>query len=115
MTARFLLLATMVVLAFAGCAENPTHIDTDPGGVSMFGNTTGTVRHQDIEGGFFGIVADDSTKYDVGELPAAFQKDGLRVKFSLRATNNGTTTRMWGKRVELSSIEEIKPPPPPKK
>ena len=109
---RGALLPLALCVLLSGCAKDPTHLDVEPGGVSMFA-FTGTVRHQDIEGGFYGIVADDSTKYDVGEIPARFQKDGLRVNFSVRPTNNGMTTRQWGKHVELTSISEL--PPPPKK
>jgi hypothetical protein len=67
---------------------------------------TGTVLHMDVEGGFFGIVGDDSVKYHPVELAPAFQKDGLRVKFSARPTN-ATTMHMWGKAVELKSIEVL--------
>lgn len=67
---------------------------------------TGTVRYQDLEGGFYGIVADDSTKYDPGTLPAGVQKDGLRVRFTARKVD-GFTTRMWGTRVEVQHIEPL--------
>ena len=105
--------ALLAAALLAGCAHDPTHIDLDPGGISMIA-TTGTVVHQEIEGGFFGIVADDSTKYDPIEIAPAFQKDGLRVKFSARPANNGMSTHMWGVRVELTGIAVLPPPPPPK-
>jgi len=110
---RSLFLAVLGTALLAGCAQDPTHLDLDPGGVSMIA-TTGTVRHQEMEGGFFGIVADDSTKYDPVEIAPAFQKDGLRVKFSARPANNGMSTHMWGVRVELTGIAVLPPPPPPK-
>ena len=66
-----------------------------------------TVRYQDLEGGFFGIVADDSAKYDPGTLPAAVQKDGLRVRFTAKRVG-GFTTRMWGTRVEVQHIEPLR-------
>jgi hypothetical protein len=97
--------AIFVCLALAGCWGghlDPVHSESDTAMMLI----TGTVRHVDLEGGFFGIVADDSTKYDPTELAPAFQKDGLRVKFKARPTN-ATTTRMWGKPVELKSIEVL--------
>jgi inhibitor of cysteine peptidase len=100
-----MLLALCVTLV--GCSHGFTDLTPDPGGVSMIA-TTGTVRHQDIEGGFFGIIADDSTRYDPVELAPALQKDGLRVKFSARPANNGLSTHMWGRRVELTSIEPLR-------
>jgi len=97
--------AIFACLALAGCWGghlDPVHDETDT--AMILG--TGTVRHLDLEGGFFGIVGDDSVKYDPAELAPAFQKDGLRVKFRARPTN-AMTTRMWGKPVELKSIEVL--------
>ena len=94
--------AFVVCLALAGCWGG--HLDPVHLSPTAHDLLTGTVLHQDIEGGFFGIVGDDSVKYDPVELAPAFQKDGLRVKFSARPTN-ATTMHMWGKAVELKSIE----------
>jgi len=67
----------------------------------------GTVRYLDLEGGFYGIVADDGTHYDPGEsLPEEFRRDGLRVRFTARP-KEGVTIRMWGKLVEIEKIERI--------
>ncbi len=67
----------------------------------------GTIRHLDLEGGFWGIVADDSTKYDPVELPGVLEREGLRVKFTAREAG-GMSTRMWGKRIDITSIEILK-------
>ena len=66
----------------------------------------GTVRWMDLEGGFFGLVADDSTKYDPGTLPAEFRTDGLRVRFRARKTG-AMTIRMWGTAVDVEHIEKL--------
>lgn len=98
--------AVVICLAFAGCYGghmDPVLHEDD----SAMIPGTGTVRHVEIEGGFYGIVADDSTKYDPGVLAPEFQKDGLRVKFKARPTNP-MSTRMWGKPIELKSIERLK-------
>ena len=94
------LLAFCVVLA--SCSNHEPK-PADP----LLIEANGVVQHQDIEGGFFGIVADDGAKYDPGTLPEAFQKDGLKVKFSARKTN-GMTTRMWGTTVEIEKIEAVR-------
>jgi hypothetical protein len=94
------LLVTCVVLA--SCSNH----EPKPSDPNMI-QATGVVQHQDIEGGFFGIVADDGAKYDPGTLPEAFQKDGLKVKFTARKTN-GMTTRMWGTTVEIQKIEAVR-------
>ena len=68
-------------------------------------STTGTVRYQKIEGGFWSIVADDGSRYDTGELPPEFQKDGMRVKFQAKKLADMMSTRMWGDMVEVTHIE----------
>ena len=94
------LLVTCVVLA--SCSNH----EPKPSDPNMI-QATGVVQHQDIEGGFFGIVTGDGAKYDPGTLPEAFQKDGLKVKFTARKTN-GMTTRMWGTTVEIQKIEAVR-------
>ena len=71
-------------------------------------NTTGTVRHQSLEGGFWGIIADDGRRFDPMELDAAYQKDGLRVRFEATPETDMMSTRMWGTIIELTHIEKIK-------
>lgn len=71
-------------------------------------NTTGTVRFQEMEGGFWGIVADDGRKFDPMGLDAKFQKDGLRVRFEATPDTDRMSTHMWGTIVNLTHIEKIK-------
>jgi len=69
---------------------------------------TGTISFVDIEGGFFAIQSDDGAKYDpTGSLDKDFQKDGLRVRFSLQPKEGVMTTRMWGTPVDVEEIERI--------
>ena len=71
-------------------------------------STTGTVRFQELEGGFWGIIADDGSKYDPMGLDAKFQKDGLRVRFEASPETDMMSTRMWGTMINLSHIEVVK-------
>jgi len=68
---------------------------------------TGTIRFLAFEGGFYGIVADDSTRYDPGELDDAFREDGLRVRFELTPQEGMMTTRQWGTPADVHSIEKM--------
>jgi hypothetical protein len=95
-----LLLPLALAVVLASCST--TKHAGDPNVVEG----TGTVLYQDIEGGFYGIVADDSAKYDPGTLPEAVRKDGLRVRFTAVKVG-GFTTRMWGTRVEIRQIEPL--------
>jgi hypothetical protein len=65
---------------------------------------TGTIRYVNLEGGFYGLVADDGAKYDPTPLPDSLRKDGLRVRFRIQETKV-LTTRMWGTPVEVLRIE----------
>jgi len=71
-------------------------------------NTTGTVRFQELEGGFWGIIADDGRKFDPMGLDAKFQKDGLRVRFEATPETDMMSTRMWGSMVRITRIEIVK-------
>ena len=67
----------------------------------------GTITYVDLEGGFYGIVADDGTHYLPADLPEEYRTDGLRVAFSADPADDGVGTQMWGTPVEIRSIERI--------
>jgi hypothetical protein len=68
---------------------------------------TGTVRHVDVEGGFYGIVTDGGTKLDPVNLPDAFQQDGLRVRARVERITGGVSSHMWGGVVKILEIERL--------
>ena len=68
---------------------------------------TGTVRYVGLEGGFYGLVADDGRKYDPVDLPDRYKKNGLRVKFRVKEKKGTMGIHMWGKIVEVVKIEEM--------
>ena len=70
---------------------------------------TGTIQYINLEGGFYGIVVDETNeKYDPGDsLPEDVRIDGLNVQFEVATKENTFTTRMWGTRVEVISIEPL--------
>jgi hypothetical protein len=66
----------------------------------------GTVKHVPLEGGFYGIEANDGTHYDpVEDLPEKFRKPGMRVKFKARKNENLVGAHMWGVHIEILEIE----------
>jgi hypothetical protein len=67
----------------------------------------GTVEYIELEGGFYGIVADDGKKYDPINLAPEFQQDGLRVRFEARVRKDLASTHMWGTIVEITRIEKL--------
>ena len=70
-------------------------------------SATGTVRFQQLEGGFWGIIADDGRKFDPMGLDAKFQKDGLRVRFEATPDPDRMSTHMWGTIVRITRMEAL--------
>ncbi|BBL66991.1 putative hemolysin [Methanoculleus chikugoensis] len=64
----------------------------------------GTVTYIDLEGGFYGIVADDGEHYLPTDLPAEYRQDGLRVVFVVDIMNETATIQQWGTPVEVVEI-----------
>ena len=100
-----------LLVGIAGCASeerppgtksSPSTPDTTVADDVIQG--IGTIRYVDLEGGFYGIVAEDGTKYDPTPLPDSLQEDGLPVRFQLKE-KDVLTTRMWGTPVEVVHIE----------
>ena len=69
----------------------------------------GTVRYIDLEGGFYGIVADDGTHYLPLNLPDEYAQDGARIAFTAQPEDVATTA-MWGIPITILSIEWLNTP-----
>lgn len=67
----------------------------------------GTVKFIDLEGGFFGIIADDGSKYKPVNLSERYQKDGLKVSFEGKFRTDLMGIYMWGKLIEIINIKEL--------
>jgi len=67
----------------------------------------GTVSFIDMEGGFYGIIADDGEHYDPINLPPQFKLNGLRVWFRAEICENQLSFHMWGTRIEIIEIKII--------
>lgn len=57
-----------------------------------------------LEGGFYGLLAEDGSKYLPLNLPVEFQKDGLQVKVE-GELKQVMTIQMWGTPLEIQKIE----------
>ncbi len=65
-------------------------------------NTTGTVVFKEMEGGFWGIIARDSTQYDPGDtLPDSLRTEGLEIRFEGEANPGAPSMRMWGTPIDI--------------
>jgi hypothetical protein len=92
-------LAAVLLLAAGAAIIGPA------GGEVVSGN--GTVIFVDLEGGFYGIVADDGTHYHPTNLPDEFKVDNLSVSFTAAPQASTGSIQMWGIPVEISAIDAI--------
>jgi hypothetical protein len=108
-------IATLAIV-LSSCAATPR---TDPGAGADSARVsapsakgprwsgTGTVRHLELEGGFYGIAGDDGTQFDVSDLPAELRRDGARVRYILEEIPKAMSFHMWGKIVRVIEIEAL--------
>jgi hypothetical protein len=71
--------------------------------------TTGTVTWVPLEGGFYGIIADDGTQYDPLNLPEKYLQDGLRIRLSAVETPDVAGFHMWGTIITITSVSLYSP------
>jgi hypothetical protein len=90
-----LLLVTVAAVCICGCLGEP-----EPSTVSG----AGTVQYIDLEGGFYGIVGDDGTRYLPLNLPEEFSEDGLAVEFTGYIREDVATIQQWGTPLEITEI-----------
>jgi len=64
---------------------------------------TGTVRHLALEGGAWGIEADDGSKLLPVNLAGEFREDGLRIAFEAEPVSVLGIVQ-WGRTVRLSGV-----------
>jgi hypothetical protein len=67
----------------------------------------GRIVNLEFEGGFFGIVTLQGERLNPHRLPQECQQDGLRVTGRYRERPDRLTVQMWGRPVEILSIEPL--------
>jgi hypothetical protein len=101
-------IALVALVWIAGCAP-ATHAGDAPAPVAATLQFRGEIVHLTLEGGFWGIVAEDGRRYDAGRLPPEFQQPGLKVWVSAKPVPGRVSFRMWGTPIELVHIERTEP------
>lgn len=94
----------LVLFLFCGLVAACGHAPTapDPAGDVKINGSIGFVT---VEGGFWAIRGDDGVTYDpLGGLPAAFQREGMRVFLEARRRNDLGGIHMAGPIVEIVRI-----------
>jgi hypothetical protein len=98
----------LLLLLLAGCGPAFSSPEPEPNKSAMKQERisfTGKIVFVPLEGGFYGIVGDDGQQYDPANLPEAFRQDGLRVEAEAIPLRGVIGYRMWGRKIELLSIE----------
>ena len=93
-------LLALLVLTAIGCS---TPAPRYPGGDLL--RFDATVTRVEIEGGFWGLVTGDGTRYDPRGLPHRFQRDGVAVHV-VAEPMAVATTGMWGESIRIVSIRQ---------
>ena len=94
-TLVFAILVMFILPFLCGCEEKEIIVGT------------GTIHYIELEGGFYGIVADTGEKYDPINLPTGFKEDGLKVAFKVGVLKNNYSIHMWGIVVKVIEIKKI--------
>ena len=68
---------------------------------------TGTIEFIEVEGGFYGLIADDGTHYFPQNLSENFQINGTRVRFELTVAEQQDSFYMWGIQVHIDFIQPV--------
>jgi len=68
---------------------------------------TGTITYIELEGGFYGIIADGGEKYFPLNLDQQYQVNGLKVRVEGKIRKDVMTTTMWGTPLEILKTERL--------
>jgi hypothetical protein len=108
MTRRMLLHSIFSAYAIAILATVACGSPTSPSIPDGSMRVTGTARFLNLEGGFWALRGEDGVTYDPKDgLPAAFQRDGMRVTAIVKPRNDLGGIHMVGPIVEILEIKAL--------
>lgn len=68
----------------------------------------GTVKYQELEGGFWSIIGEDGAQYAPISMPEQLKLDGAKVVVKA-AEFDGVTMMMWGTAIVIHSFHTLMP------
>ncbi len=68
----------------------------------------GTVKYQELEGGFWSIIGDDGKEYAPIQMPEQLKLEGAKVNV-LASEFDGMTMNMWGTPIVIKSFHTLMP------
>ena len=66
---------------------------------------TGTITFVDLEGGFYGFVADNGDRFFPVNLGHQYKVNNTKVRIEGKIRRNVMTTTMWGTPLEIINIQ----------
>ncbi len=69
---------------------------------------TVTVKHFDMEGGFYGLVSDKGDKFLPRNLAKEYQLPGTKLKVQGEVIKGMITIQQWGKVFNITNVELVK-------
>jgi hypothetical protein len=67
----------------------------------------GTIRHNDLEGGHWQLVADDGTTYQVDGSDPALREEGAKVEIEGAVDRNALSFAMTGPILKVKSVKKV--------
>ena len=67
---------------------------------------SGTVHHQKLEMGFWGIEGDDGENWRPVKMPADLQEEGQKITAEVEEVDEEASFMMWGTPVKILSFEK---------
>lgn len=65
----------------------------------------GHIRYQTMEGGFYGFVAEDGSKYTLSKLPKTYLRNGLMIEIKAKPLLDVMTTTQFGSTIEVLDVK----------
>jgi hypothetical protein len=65
----------------------------------------GTVKYQDLSGGFWGIIGQQGEHWKPVKMPKKLQKEGLKVEIEAQKATNVFSVFMWGTAIQISDYK----------
>jgi hypothetical protein len=67
----------------------------------------GTIRKNDLEGGFYQLIADDGTAYELEGSDPLLSRDGAKVEVDGTVDRNAMSFTMSGPRLKVTSVKSL--------
>ncbi len=72
--------------------------------ISKIMQLNGTIVFQNMEGGFYGFIADNGDKFLPIGLPLEYKKNGLIVEIEAEKIEDMMTTKQFGQNIQIKSV-----------